>query len=81
MNFTCANFCGSFIDSSNPFSLKKQIVKYGHPGTGKTYQTGEQTELLFNIWKEKFVPTTANSLMTTNMSWYNFIHLSVMRIS
>ena len=39
---------------SKPFSLKKQIVKYGAPGTGKTYQARQQTSLLFDIWKEEF---------------------------
>jgi 5-methylcytosine-specific restriction protein B len=38
----------------NPFSLKKQIVKYGPPGTGKTYQTRQQTSLLFDIWKDEY---------------------------
>lgn len=41
---------------SKPFSLKKQIVKYGAPGTGKTYQARQQTSLLFDIWKEEFAP-------------------------
>ena len=41
---------------SNPFSLKKQIVKYGAPGTGKTYKARQQTSLLFDIWKEEFAP-------------------------
>jgi len=44
---------------SNPFSLKKQIVKYGAPGTGKTYQARRQTELLFDIWKEEFAPNSS----------------------
>ena len=44
---------------SNPFSLKKQIVKYGAPGTGKTYQARQQTSLLFDIWKEEFAPNSA----------------------
>ena len=43
---------------SNPFSLKKQIIKYGAPGTGKTYQARQQTSLLFNIWKEAFAPNS-----------------------
>lgn len=43
---------------SNPFSLKKQIVKYGAPGTGKTYQARQQTSLLFDIWKEEFAPNS-----------------------
>ena len=41
---------------SNPFSLKKQIIKYGAPGTGKTFQARQQTSLLFDIWKEEFAP-------------------------
>jgi len=43
----------------NPFSLKKQIVKYGAPGTGKTYQALQQTSLLFDIWKEEFSPKSS----------------------
>lgn len=42
----------------SPFSLKKQIVKYGAPGTGKTYQARQQTSLLFDIWKEEFAPSS-----------------------
>ncbi|MBN2862371.1 MAG: AAA family ATPase [Bacteroidales bacterium] len=45
-----------YVNLSNPFSLKKQIVKYGSPGTGKTYQARQQTSLLFDIWKEEFAP-------------------------
>lgn len=45
-----------YVHLANPFSLKKQIVKYGAPGTGKTYQALQQTELLFDIWKEEFAP-------------------------
>lgn len=44
---------------SNPFSLKKQLVKYGAPGTGKTYQACQQTSLLFDIWKEEFAPNSS----------------------
>ena len=44
---------------SNPFSLKKQIVTYGAPGTGKTYQARQQTSLLFDIWKEEFAPNSS----------------------
>lgn len=44
---------------SNPFSLKKQIIKYGAPGTGKTYQACQQTSLLFEIWKNEFAPKSS----------------------
>lgn len=39
---------------SNPFSLKKQIVKYGAPGTGKTYIAEKTARLQFDIWKSEF---------------------------
>jgi len=43
----------------SPFSLKKQIVKYGAPGTGKTYQARQQTSILFEIWKGEFAPNSS----------------------
>lgn len=43
-----------FVNISNPFSLKKQVVKYGSPGTGKTYTAKQNTQLLFEIWKDEF---------------------------
>lgn len=39
---------------ANPFNLKKQLVKYGAPGTGKTYIAKEVAKLQFNIWQEEF---------------------------
>ncbi len=42
---------------SNPFSLKKQIVKYGAPGTGKTFISNQTAKLQFDIWKSRFAPT------------------------
>lgn len=39
---------------SNPFTLKKQIVKYGAPGTGKTYSAKRETRLIFDLWKHEF---------------------------
>lgn len=43
-----------FENLSNPFTLKKQVIKYGAPGTGKTYTATKSTELLFDIWREKY---------------------------
>lgn len=43
-----------YINISNPFSLKKQIVKYGSPGTGKTFTAIQNTKLLFEIWRDEF---------------------------
>ncbi len=43
-----------FENISKPFSLKKQVIKYGAPGTGKTYSAVRDTRLLFNIWKEEY---------------------------
>jgi len=48
-----------FANISNPFSLKKQIVKYGSPGTGKTYTAIQNTKLLFEIWKDEFAPSSS----------------------
>jgi 5-methylcytosine-specific restriction protein B len=43
-----------FENISNPFTLKKQVVKYGAPGTGKTFTAKQNAELLFAIWQEKY---------------------------
>ncbi|WP_343658908.1 AAA family ATPase [Chryseobacterium sp.] len=43
-----------YLNLSNPFSLKKQIIKYGAPGTGKTFKAKEISELQFEIWKSEF---------------------------
>src|SRR5690554_1563061 len=40
-----------YVNMANPFKLKKQIVKYGAPGTGKTYQAKETAEMQFDVWK------------------------------
>ncbi len=38
----------------NPFNLKKQIIKYGAPGTGKTYSAQADSKLQFEIWKTEY---------------------------
>lgn len=43
-----------YVYMSNPFSLKKQVVKYGAPGTGKTYKAKETSNLQFDIWKSEY---------------------------
>ena len=43
-----------FENLSNPFSLKKQVIKYGAPGTGKTYHAKEITKMQFSIWKNAY---------------------------
>jgi 5-methylcytosine-specific restriction protein B len=50
---------------ANPFSLKKQLVKYGAPGTGKTYKAKEVSELQFNIWKAEY---STSKLMYNDVS-------------
>lgn len=40
----------------NPFNLKKQIIKYGAPGTGKTYGAKLEAHLQFNIWNTEYQP-------------------------
>jgi len=39
---------------SNPFTIKKQVVKYGAPGTGKTYAAKQNAQQVFDIWAAKY---------------------------
>ena len=43
----------------NPFSVKKQVIKYGAPGTGKTYSVKQQTKLFFAVWIDEFAPNSS----------------------
>lgn len=43
-----------YANISNPFTLNKQTVKYGAPGTGKTYTSKRDSELQFKIWMDEF---------------------------
>jgi 5-methylcytosine-specific restriction protein B len=47
-----------FENITNPFTLKQQVIKYGAPGTGKTYTAMQSTNLLFDIWREKYQNVT-----------------------
>ncbi len=44
---------------SNPFTLKKQVIRYGAPGTGKTYSARQNTALLFKIWQDRHKELTS----------------------
>lgn len=44
----------AYENIANPFSLNKQIIKYGAPGTGKTYLSKQVCNLQFDIWKNTF---------------------------
>ena len=50
-----------FENRTNPFTLKKQIVLYGAPGTGKTYKAKQDAEMRFLIWQEQFDRDKKNS--------------------
>jgi 5-methylcytosine-specific restriction enzyme B len=45
-----------FSNLSNPFSLRKQVVRHGAPGTGKTFKAMQDAKLQFDIWKAEFAP-------------------------
>ena len=49
-----------YVNIANPFSLKKQVIRYGAPGTGKTFTALRDTELLWKIWREKYGFTDVN---------------------
>jgi len=36
--------------------LSQNVIFYGAPGTGKTYQAKRQTELLFDMWRYEYAP-------------------------
>lgn len=43
-----------YSNLSNPFSLRKQVVRHGSPGTGKTFKAMQDAKLQFAIWKAEF---------------------------
>lgn len=44
----------AYENVANPFNLNKQLIKYGAPGTGKTYLSKQVCSLQFDIWKNTF---------------------------
>lgn len=46
---------------ASPFELKKQLIRYGAPGTGKTFSAMRDTRLQFDIWKTEFGANSALS--------------------
>jgi 5-methylcytosine-specific restriction protein B len=64
--FWCNIFYWEMYENlANPFNLKKQLVKYGAPGTGKTYEAKEVSKLQFDIWKAEH---------KTNTETYDSVH-------
>lgn len=60
-NYWCNIFIWEiYAHLANPFNLKKQVVKYGAPGTGKTYNAKAVANLQFDIWKEEFKSNDLN---------------------
>ncbi len=39
---------------ASPFELKKQLVRYGAPGTGKTFSAMRDTRIQFDAWHAEF---------------------------
>lgn len=44
----------AYENIANPFHLNKQIVKYGAPGTGKTYSCKQICSIQFELWKRTY---------------------------
>ncbi len=42
-----------YANLANPFSLRKQVIRYGAPGTGKTFTARRDTKLLWQMWRER----------------------------
>lgn len=45
-----------YVYLSKPFSLQKQVIRYGAPGTGKTYTARLDSKLQFDIWQAEYNP-------------------------
>ncbi len=63
---------GLYENLSNPFKLNKQVVKYGSPGTGKTYLARQQTKSRFTTWKEEFAPDSNQYTIDTQIEVVQF---------
>jgi len=56
-----------YIHIINPFQLKQQVIKYGCPGTGKTYQANEQAKSVFDEWKNNYIKDDDNSIFNLDI--------------
>ncbi|MGI0105610.1 McrB family protein [Salinimicrobium sp. WS361] len=45
-----------YVYLSKPFNLQKQVIRYGAPGTGKTYTARLDSKLQFDIWQAEYNP-------------------------
>ncbi|TBW30249.1 McrB family protein [Gramella sp. KN1008] len=50
-----------YVYLSKPFVLQKQVIRYGAPGTGKTYTARQDSRLQFDIWQAEFNPKYAGN--------------------
>jgi len=44
----------AYENIANPFSLSKQVIKYGAPGTGKTYNAKKICQIQYSFWKKTY---------------------------
>lgn len=52
----------AFENINNSFQLNKQLIKYGAPGTGKTYLSKQLCDIQFDLWKNSYGVTSNLSI-------------------
>jgi len=43
-----------WLDQPDPFAIGSQVIKYGAPGTGKTFTAKRDCKLAFDVWRSAF---------------------------